>query len=176
MNGGFTSQYESNVERVPMWWRHHDGFDAEPCRLTHWGRVTHICVGNLTSIGSDNGYWNSNIFIHDNALENICEIASIFSRPQCVNWDRPCPDRTVIFFANSFLCYIHLYFWKVRFRPNLETCKEDTCMRQHRHMEVAHLTSSKCSCLKCINLSYKILWQWLRRKAYHLLPRHIPQG
>ena len=24
-------------------------------RLTHWGRVTHICVGNLTSIDSDNG-------------------------------------------------------------------------------------------------------------------------
>ena len=23
--------------------------------LTHWGRVTHISVGNLTSIGSDNG-------------------------------------------------------------------------------------------------------------------------
>ena len=23
--------------------------------LTHWGRVTHICVGNLTRIGSDNG-------------------------------------------------------------------------------------------------------------------------
>ena len=26
------------------------------CRpLSHWGRVTHICVGNLTIIGSDNG-------------------------------------------------------------------------------------------------------------------------
>ena len=25
------------------------------CRLTHWGRVTHICVGNLTIIGLDNG-------------------------------------------------------------------------------------------------------------------------
>ena len=25
------------------------------CYLTHWGRVTHICVGNLTIIGSDNG-------------------------------------------------------------------------------------------------------------------------
>ena len=25
--------------------------------LTHWGRVTHICVGNLTIIGSDNGLW-----------------------------------------------------------------------------------------------------------------------
>ena len=23
--------------------------------LTHWGRVTHICVGNLTIVGSDNG-------------------------------------------------------------------------------------------------------------------------
>ena len=23
--------------------------------LAHWGRVTHICVGNLTNIGSDNG-------------------------------------------------------------------------------------------------------------------------
>ena len=27
-----------------------------PCLvLTHWGRVTHICVGKLTNIGSDNG-------------------------------------------------------------------------------------------------------------------------
>ena len=26
-------------------------------QLTHWGRVTHICVCKLTSIGSDNGLW-----------------------------------------------------------------------------------------------------------------------
>ena len=25
------------------------------CHLTHWGRVTHIYVGNLTIIGPDNG-------------------------------------------------------------------------------------------------------------------------
>ena len=25
--------------------------------LTHWGRVTHICVSKLTLIGSDNGLW-----------------------------------------------------------------------------------------------------------------------
>ena len=34
------------------------GFDIEAGSmylLTHWGRVTHICVGNLTIIGSDNG-------------------------------------------------------------------------------------------------------------------------
>ena len=30
--------------------------NSSPCQgLTHWGRVTHICVGNLTIIGSDNG-------------------------------------------------------------------------------------------------------------------------
>ena len=85
-------------------------------RDPHWGRVTHICVGELTIIGSDNGlspgrrqaiiwtnagilliwphmkkfWWNCNqnwsIFIQENALENVvCEMASILSRPQCVN-------------------------------------------------------------------------------------------
>ena len=69
--------------------------------LTHWGRVTHICVGTLTIIGSDNGLsperrlaiiwtnarilfigpwgnklqWNfnrnSNIFIEENTFENV---------------------------------------------------------------------------------------------------------
>ena len=29
--------------------------DNESCVLTHWGRVTHICVSELTIIGSDNG-------------------------------------------------------------------------------------------------------------------------
>ena len=27
----------------------------QPCHLTHWGRVTHICIGKTTIIGSDNG-------------------------------------------------------------------------------------------------------------------------
>ena len=69
--------------------------------LTHWGRVTHICVNKLNSIGSDNGLspgwcqaiiWTkagilsmctsgtnfsetlsemSYIFIHENSIENI---------------------------------------------------------------------------------------------------------
>ena len=69
--------------------------------LTHWGRVTHICVSDLTSIGSDNGLSpgrrqaiirtnggillirplgtnfseffcrNSNIFIQENVFESI---------------------------------------------------------------------------------------------------------
>ena len=83
--------------------------------LTHWGWVTHICVDNLTIIGSDNGLspgrrqaiirtnagilliepwnklqWNSNqnsnIFIQENAFEYVvCDMAAILSRPQWVN-------------------------------------------------------------------------------------------
>ena len=83
-------------------------------RLTHWGRVTHICVSKLTIIGSDNGLspdrrqaiiWTNAgllligpsgtnfseilieiIFIQENAFESVvCETAAILSRPQCVN-------------------------------------------------------------------------------------------
>ena len=76
-----------------------------PTVLTHWGRVTYICVGKLIIIGSDylnqcwiivnltlaNIFqWKSNqsttIFIDENARENVvCEMASILSWPQCVN-------------------------------------------------------------------------------------------
>ena len=81
--------------------------------LTHSSRVMHICVGDLTIIGSDNGlspgwhqdlnqYWNIvnwtlmnklqrnfyqnyDIFIQEQAFESvICEMAAILSRPQCV--------------------------------------------------------------------------------------------
>ena len=95
----------SMSERVTIHWH-----------LTHWGRVTHICVGNLTIIGPDNGLspgrcqaiiwtnagilligpWGTNfseilIGIHKFSFKKInlkmafCEMASILSRPQCVN-------------------------------------------------------------------------------------------
>ena len=78
-----------------------------PVEWTHWGRVTHKCVGNLTIIGSDNGLspgrcqaitWtnveillivnrNSYIFIQENPFENVVfEMASNFSRPRCDKW------------------------------------------------------------------------------------------
>ena len=84
---------------------------GSPYLLTHWGRVTHICVSYLTIIGSAYGLapshylnqcWNivnwtlrntlqwsfnrnSNIFIQENALQNVvCKMASILSRPQWV--------------------------------------------------------------------------------------------
>ena len=34
---------------------HMQNVDHADNALTHWGRVTHICVGKLTIIGSDNG-------------------------------------------------------------------------------------------------------------------------
>ena len=92
------------------------GCDCVVAILTHWGQVTHICVGKLTIIGSSNSLspgqrqaiiWtnaamlltgpletnlsevsigSSNIFIQTNAFENVVrEMASIFTRPQCVN-------------------------------------------------------------------------------------------
>ena len=36
-------------------WIPHSSFFHGKIKLTHWGRVTHICVGDLTIIGSDNG-------------------------------------------------------------------------------------------------------------------------
>ena len=81
--------------------------------ITHWGRVTHICVSKLTIISSDNDLsktshylnqccnignshlrnkfqWNlkrnSYIFIQEIAFENIVsELTAISSRSQCIN-------------------------------------------------------------------------------------------
>ena len=77
--------------------------------LTHWGRVTHICVSKLTSIGSDNGLsvrnkhqWNFNrnsyIFIQENRFECVVwKMAAILSRPQCVKM-------IAILQKNTFCC------------------------------------------------------------------------
>ena len=60
--------------------------------LTHWGRVTHICVGKLTVNGTlrNKRQWKLNrnlyTFIQENAFENVVwKTAAILSRPQCVD-------------------------------------------------------------------------------------------
>ena len=110
--------------------------------LTHWGRGTHVCVSKLSIVGSDNGLspgrrqaiiwtnagilligplgnklqWNlnrnSNIFIQENACENVvCEMASILSRPQCVScsvvWFGICQDR-----VNFPICPLFFVLWQ----------------------------------------------------------------
>ena len=105
VTGQSPTQLASNAENVSIWWRYHvEVLKYHPCvplPLTHWGRVTHICVSKLTIIASDNGLspgrrqaiiwtsagilliwtlrnklqWNfnhnSNIFIQENAFESV---------------------------------------------------------------------------------------------------------
>ena len=69
----------------------------ETIPLTHWGRVTHICVGKLTIIGSDNGLWpgwrqaifwtNAGILLIGPLRTNLCEM--LITRPQWVNSSPP---------------------------------------------------------------------------------------
>ena len=62
--------YFSNIlVQIYIWFNHGNAFENVICKvliilfrvqlclnaLTHWGRVTHICVSKLTIIGSDNG-------------------------------------------------------------------------------------------------------------------------
>ena len=47
-----TLKYSINIVTS---WEHNKTYNT--CYLTHWGRVTHICVKKLTIIGSDNGLW-----------------------------------------------------------------------------------------------------------------------
>ena len=65
-SSGQTSWQTINTPKHIQWKHYHlgiagdeymtSGFALLLCSsLTHWGRVTHICVGILTSIGSDNG-------------------------------------------------------------------------------------------------------------------------
>ena len=87
---------------------HHDTISR---MLTHWGRVTHICITKLTTIGSDNGlspgrrqaiiWTNAGILLIQTLGPNFSEIlreiytfsfkkmhlkmSAILSRPQCVN-------------------------------------------------------------------------------------------
>ena len=51
---GWTSAWVAQVAIRYHGWKCLGPF-AKHLILTHWGRVTHICVANLVSIGSDNG-------------------------------------------------------------------------------------------------------------------------
>ena len=136
--------------------------------LTHWGRVTHICVGKLIIIGSDNGLspdrrqaiiWtnaglmsigpmrtyfseNTTIFIEEIARENVVrEMASILSQPQCVKG-----DEVVVF-----------------------TCFIDKTMFSFLHRWVTHCSTDHldiCTYFQpCHWLKYcvMLLWIWLFR-------------
>ena len=117
--------------------------------LTHWRRVTHNCIGKLIMIGSDNGlapgrhqpiiwtnagmllrnklHWNfnrnSNIFIQENALEDVVyEMASNLSWPQCVK----SVMRPSVGWCNKNSGILWIYSHEARAMP----CKLDAKMRR----------------------------------------------
>ena len=60
---------------------HHDLFSGW-MSLTHWGRVTHVCVSKLTIIGSDNGLspsWRQAIILTNTGLWLIGPLGTKFS-------------------------------------------------------------------------------------------------
>ena len=111
------------------------------CSLTHWGRVTHICVSRQIIIGSDNGLspgrrqaiiWtnagillinfnrNSYIFTQENPFENVVwKMAAILSRPQCVKAFRP-DDNGRHFTDYIFKCIMILWFMQISLKPFLK--------------------------------------------------------
>ena len=48
--------------------------------LTHWGRVTHICVSELTIIGSDNGFLTGRLSHYHDYLKQ-CWIIANYTNP-----------------------------------------------------------------------------------------------
>ena len=48
-SGGQVITFQWGILRATAWW------NLSYSSLTHWGRVTHICITKLTIIGSDNG-------------------------------------------------------------------------------------------------------------------------
>ena len=58
LTGEFPAQMASNAGNVFIWWRHHGyqnlNFGSRD-ELTHWIRLTHICVSKVIVIGLDNG-------------------------------------------------------------------------------------------------------------------------
>ena len=106
--------FDSNFLEICSWVAD-DLMMLEARALTHWGRVTHICVSKQTIIGSVNGlspgrcqaiiWTNAGILLiglletnfseiliemrifsfKKMGLNVVCEMATILSRPQCVN-------------------------------------------------------------------------------------------
>ena len=75
--------------------------------LTHWGRVTHICVDNLTIIGSDYGLSPGRCLaiIWTNAI-NTWYIALFYKTPPCSTQQWPRENRMIFGKGTPYLALI----------------------------------------------------------------------
>ena len=98
-----------------------------PWELTHWGRVTHICVGNLTIIGPDNGLspgrrqaiiWsNAGILLIEPWGTNFSEISigihtfsfkKIHLKMSCAKWRPFCLGLNVLISSFQMASYVYI--------------------------------------------------------------------
>ena len=132
--------FVSNTNGISQCWRVGDLTHGRVANLeyvlTHWGRVTHICVGNLTTIASDNGlspdwrqaivWTNAGILLIGPLGINFSEISmeiQTFSfrkmrlKTSSAKWRPSCLGLNVLIHCH---CHwkIRLWYQLCRFQPN----------------------------------------------------------
>ena len=144
--------------------------DSSSWCITHWGRVTHICVGKLTIIGSDNGLSprRRQAFIWTNAgILLIGPIGTEFSeilteihtfsftkmhlKMSSVEWRPFCLGLNVI--INFIRC--------ISYGSGGDACKKDVFLMDS--MAYVHIGSSQCGDCTTFNKSVKDAYSLLAR-------------
>ena len=163
--------------------------------LTHWGRVTHICVGNPTIIGPDNGlspgrrqaiiWTNAEILLIGTLGTNFSEILIeilIFSfKKMCLKVSsakrRPFRLRKGGHFDKDFRNKIHAHGWFTgtgtdsrKIGPSRLTATKHTTETQHSANEPrAHLFACTnlvvCLIPACVWLSFISMGSWYPRRV-----------
>ena len=118
VTGEFPAQKASNAEDASIWLRYH-GFELITCyhkmqlkieknivasALTHWGRVTHICVSKLTII------CRCQVITWNNAgimlFRNFCEILSEIHSSSFKNMHLKCLLQNGVYFASASMSWL----------------------------------------------------------------------
>ena len=92
---------------IIVYWRIYASLDLN--ELTHWGRVTHICVSKLTIFGSDNGLAPANWTLQTNFSEIVIEIYTFSFKKMHVKmsfgkWRPSCPELNVLIILMATQC------------------------------------------------------------------------
>ena len=148
-------------------------------KLTHWGRVTHICVGFLTNIGSDNGLSpvRRQAIIWTNAgLSSIAPLGTNFRKifaeiitflfkemylkVSSAKW------RPLCLGLNVFMIHINLPIYLLY---------SHVCHLQHLHCHIVQYWTSRNTHTACIVFSYlfwvSFLLAWIYR-YYVMISNH----
>ena len=151
--------------------------------LTHWGRVTHICVGKLTITGSDNGLspgrrqaiiWTNTGIISIRPLgtkfsEILSEIQAFSFRKMHVNMSSA--KRRPFCLGLNVLIQLHTWWMRVhrRWRSCYFSCFWNSLKNCHNNqgwenahlncLKLSHLTSGKC-CIYPNNVILEHILAW----------------